>query len=92
MLFLKVMIINPEFLRYVYEKWLKKQGKYPSTGFIMLMLALHICDEVKALIIIIQSKISSYGGVLLLLGLRNTFCSKSVNILSLNTKKFSQLT
>ncbi|KAK3526518.1 hypothetical protein QTP70_030647 [Hemibagrus guttatus] len=45
--FLKVMIVNPEFMRYVYEKWLKKQGKYPSTGFIMLMLALHICDEVN---------------------------------------------
>ncbi|KAK3558067.1 hypothetical protein QTP86_007309 [Hemibagrus guttatus] len=43
----KVMIVNPEFMRYVYEKWLKKQGKYPSTGFIMLMLALHICDEVN---------------------------------------------
>ncbi|XP_053093179.1 CMP-N-acetylneuraminate-beta-galactosamide-alpha-2,3-sialyltransferase 1 isoform X1 [Pangasianodon hypophthalmus] len=43
----KVMIINPEFMRYVYESWLKKQGKYPSTGFIMLMLALHICDQVN---------------------------------------------
>ncbi|XP_060742840.1 CMP-N-acetylneuraminate-beta-galactosamide-alpha-2,3-sialyltransferase 2-like [Tachysurus vachellii] len=43
----KVMIVNPEFIRYVYERWLKKQGKYPSTGFIMLMLALHICDQVN---------------------------------------------
>ncbi|KAI5608132.1 CMP-N-acetylneuraminate-beta-galactosamide-alpha-2, 3-sialyltransferase 1, partial [Silurus asotus] len=43
----KVMIINPEFMRYIYESWLKKQGKYPSTGFIMLMLAMHICDQVN---------------------------------------------
>ncbi|XP_060771371.1 CMP-N-acetylneuraminate-beta-galactosamide-alpha-2,3-sialyltransferase 1-like [Neoarius graeffei] len=43
----KVMIINPEFMKYVYETWLKKQGKYPSTGFMMLMLALHICDQVS---------------------------------------------
>ncbi|KAF4081731.1 hypothetical protein AMELA_G00164520 [Ameiurus melas] len=43
----KVMIIHPEFIRYVYERWLMKNGKYPSTGFIMLMLALHICDQVN---------------------------------------------
>ncbi|KAI5608130.1 CMP-N-acetylneuraminate-beta-galactosamide-alpha-2, 3-sialyltransferase 1, partial [Silurus asotus] len=43
----KVMIINPEFIRYIFESWLKKQGKYPSTGFIMLMLAMHICDQVN---------------------------------------------
>ncbi|KAI4875855.1 hypothetical protein NFI96_022154 [Prochilodus magdalenae] len=43
----KVMILHPEFMKYVYESWLKKQGAYPSTGFIMLVLSLHICDQVN---------------------------------------------
>ncbi|KAK2887617.1 hypothetical protein Q8A67_015845 [Cirrhinus molitorella] len=42
----KVMIIHPEFIKYVYESWLQKHGKYPSTGFITLIYALHICDQV----------------------------------------------
>ncbi|KAI4876882.1 hypothetical protein NFI96_016842 [Prochilodus magdalenae] len=46
-LLLKVMILHPEFIKYVYESWLKKQGAYPSTGFIMLVLSLHICDQVN---------------------------------------------
>ncbi|KAM9497008.1 CMP-N-acetylneuraminate-beta-galactosamide-alpha-2,3-sialyltransferase 2-like [Clarias gariepinus] len=43
----KVMIMSPEFMRYVYTRWLKKRGKYPSTGFLILILALHMCDEVN---------------------------------------------
>ncbi|CAL8296731.1 unnamed protein product [Lota lota] len=42
-----VMILNPEFIKYVYEIWLKNNGRYPSTGFLGLMLAIHICDEVN---------------------------------------------
>nr|XP_046274054.1 CMP-N-acetylneuraminate-beta-galactosamide-alpha-2,3-sialyltransferase 1-like [Scatophagus argus] len=41
-----VMVINPAFMRYVHNGWLEKKGKYPSTGFMALVLALHICDEV----------------------------------------------
>ncbi|XP_044027428.1 CMP-N-acetylneuraminate-beta-galactosamide-alpha-2,3-sialyltransferase 1-like isoform X1 [Siniperca chuatsi] len=41
-----VMLINPAFMRYVHEVWLEKKGKYPSTGFMAFVLALHICDEV----------------------------------------------
>ncbi|XP_028255346.1 CMP-N-acetylneuraminate-beta-galactosamide-alpha-2,3-sialyltransferase 1-like [Parambassis ranga] len=41
-----VMVVNPEFMRYIHETWLKNKGKYPSTGFMALILALHICDEV----------------------------------------------
>ncbi|XP_043074111.1 CMP-N-acetylneuraminate-beta-galactosamide-alpha-2,3-sialyltransferase 1 isoform X2 [Puntigrus tetrazona] len=41
----KVMIIHPEFIKYVYESWLQKHGKYPSTGFITLIFALHVCDQ-----------------------------------------------
>ncbi|XP_067281765.1 CMP-N-acetylneuraminate-beta-galactosamide-alpha-2,3-sialyltransferase 1-like isoform X2 [Pseudorasbora parva] len=43
----KVMIIHPAFIKYIYESWLQKHGKYPSTGFITLIFALHICDQVS---------------------------------------------
>ncbi|XP_051948784.1 CMP-N-acetylneuraminate-beta-galactosamide-alpha-2,3-sialyltransferase 1-like isoform X2 [Xyrauchen texanus] len=43
----KVMILHPAFIKYVYESWLHKHGKYPSTGFITIIFALHICDEVN---------------------------------------------
>ncbi|XP_075931355.1 CMP-N-acetylneuraminate-beta-galactosamide-alpha-2,3-sialyltransferase 1-like [Anarhichas minor] len=41
-----VMILNPAFMRYVHDVWLQKKGFYPSTGFMTVVLALHICDEV----------------------------------------------
>ncbi|CAK6961087.1 CMP-N-acetylneuraminate-beta-galactosamide-alpha-2%2C3-sialyltransferase 1-like [Scomber scombrus] len=41
-----VMVTNPAFMRYVHEIWLEKKGGYPSTGFMAVILALHICDEV----------------------------------------------
>ncbi|XP_074470030.1 CMP-N-acetylneuraminate-beta-galactosamide-alpha-2,3-sialyltransferase 1-like [Sebastes fasciatus] len=41
-----VMVMNPAFMRYVHDMWLQKKGMYPSTGFLGLVLALHICDEV----------------------------------------------
>ncbi|XP_018526149.2 CMP-N-acetylneuraminate-beta-galactosamide-alpha-2,3-sialyltransferase 1-like [Lates calcarifer] len=40
-----VMVVNPAFMRYVHDTWLEKKGTYPSTGFMTLVLALHICDE-----------------------------------------------
>ncbi|XP_030645008.1 CMP-N-acetylneuraminate-beta-galactosamide-alpha-2,3-sialyltransferase 1-like [Chanos chanos] len=42
-----VMVIHPAFIKYVYDNWLWKRGVYPSTGFVALVFALHICDEVK---------------------------------------------
>ncbi|XP_076730211.1 CMP-N-acetylneuraminate-beta-galactosamide-alpha-2,3-sialyltransferase 1-like isoform X1 [Maylandia zebra] len=41
-----VMVVNPAFMKYVHEVWLGNKGRYPSTGFMALILALHICDEV----------------------------------------------
>uniref|UniRef100_UPI0037E8A21A CMP-N-acetylneuraminate-beta-galactosamide- alpha-2,3-sialyltransferase 1-like n=1 Tax=Semicossyphus pulcher TaxID=241346 RepID=UPI0037E8A21A len=41
-----VMVFNPAFMKYIHETWLEKKGKYPSTGFMALVLALHICDEI----------------------------------------------
>uniref|UniRef100_A0A3B5L9I2 ST3 beta-galactoside alpha-2,3-sialyltransferase 1 n=1 Tax=Xiphophorus couchianus TaxID=32473 RepID=A0A3B5L9I2_9TELE len=42
-----VMVVNTGFMRYVHEIWLKKKGDYPFTGFMALILALQICDEVS---------------------------------------------
>ncbi|XP_078124463.1 CMP-N-acetylneuraminate-beta-galactosamide-alpha-2,3-sialyltransferase 1-like [Sander vitreus] len=42
-----VMVLNPAFMRYVHDMWLEKKGSYPSTGFLALILALHMCDEVS---------------------------------------------
>ncbi|XP_061110250.1 CMP-N-acetylneuraminate-beta-galactosamide-alpha-2,3-sialyltransferase 1-like [Conger conger] len=43
----KVLIYNPTFLKYVYDVWLERHGQYPSTGFLTLMFAIHVCDEVN---------------------------------------------
>ncbi|KAA0710772.1 CMP-N-acetylneuraminate-beta-galactosamide-alpha-2,3-sialyltransferase 1 [Triplophysa tibetana] len=43
----KVMILHPAFIKYVFESWSQNVGNYPSTGFISIILALHICDEVS---------------------------------------------
>ncbi|KAL0993378.1 hypothetical protein UPYG_G00106990 [Umbra pygmaea] len=42
-----VLVLHPRFMKYVHEVWLNYQGNYPSSGFMALILALHICDEVK---------------------------------------------
>jgi len=42
----RVRIIHPEFVKYLHENWTVEQGEYPSTGFIALMIAVHVCDEV----------------------------------------------
>jgi len=41
-----VRIIHPEFVKYLQENWTQGVSSYPSTGFITLMIAVHICDEV----------------------------------------------
>ncbi|KAM8841680.1 CMP-N-acetylneuraminate-beta-galactosamide-alpha-2,3-sialyltransferase 1-like isoform 2-T2 [Spinachia spinachia] len=40
------MVVNPAFMRNIHHVWLQKKGAYASTGFMALVLALHICDEV----------------------------------------------
>jgi hypothetical protein len=42
----RVRIIHPEFIKYLHENWMDEQGRFPSTGLIALMLAVHVCDEV----------------------------------------------
>nr|XP_040044984.1 CMP-N-acetylneuraminate-beta-galactosamide-alpha-2,3-sialyltransferase 2-like [Gasterosteus aculeatus aculeatus] len=41
-----VMVLNPAFMTNIHQVWLKKKGACPSTGFMALVLSLHICDEV----------------------------------------------
>ncbi|XP_063056271.1 CMP-N-acetylneuraminate-beta-galactosamide-alpha-2,3-sialyltransferase 1-like [Engraulis encrasicolus] len=42
-----VMVASPRFMKYVHHQWLQKHGRYPSTGFMTLIMALHICDKVR---------------------------------------------
>uniref|UniRef100_A0A3Q3A571 CMP-N-acetylneuraminate-beta-galactosamide-alpha-2,3-sialyltransferase 1-like n=1 Tax=Kryptolebias marmoratus TaxID=37003 RepID=A0A3Q3A571_KRYMA len=44
--FFLVMVANPALMKHAHVVWLKKKGYYPSTGFMTLILALHMCDEV----------------------------------------------
>ncbi|XP_054620659.1 CMP-N-acetylneuraminate-beta-galactosamide-alpha-2,3-sialyltransferase 1-like [Dunckerocampus dactyliophorus] len=41
-----VMVVNPGFIAYVNRAWLGMRRGYPSTGFLAVILALHMCDEV----------------------------------------------
>ncbi|KAM9306650.1 CMP-N-acetylneuraminate-beta-galactosamide-alpha-2,3-sialyltransferase 2-like [Pholidichthys leucotaenia] len=41
-----VMILNPAFIKYVHEVWLSKSGRYPSTGFMTLIISMLMCDKV----------------------------------------------
>jgi hypothetical protein len=43
----RVRIINPEFVHYVHTEWLDLAGALPSTGFLALMVAAHVCDEIN---------------------------------------------
>lgn len=35
-------------MKYIYENWLERHGRYPSTGILSLVFALHVCDEVRS--------------------------------------------
>ncbi len=42
----RVRIIHPGFVMYLHQNWMGARGGFPSTGFIALMMAVHLCDEV----------------------------------------------
>lgn len=44
----KVMVVNPGFFKYTHDRWTEHHGRYPSTGMLAIVLALHLCDEVSA--------------------------------------------
>lgn len=42
----RVRIIHPGFVMYLHQNWMEARGGFPSTGFIALMMAVHVCDAV----------------------------------------------
>ncbi|XP_078701536.1 CMP-N-acetylneuraminate-beta-galactosamide-alpha-2,3-sialyltransferase 1-like isoform X1 [Branchiostoma floridae x Branchiostoma belcheri] len=42
----QLRVLHPDFLNYVYELWLERAGHKATAAQVMLVLALHICDEV----------------------------------------------
>ncbi|XP_061687457.1 ST3 beta-galactoside alpha-2,3-sialyltransferase 8 [Syngnathoides biaculeatus] len=43
----KVVVVNPAFFKYVHERWTERHGRYPSTGMLAVVYALHTCDQVS---------------------------------------------
>ncbi|XP_056129801.1 ST3 beta-galactoside alpha-2,3-sialyltransferase 8 isoform X2 [Lampris incognitus] len=43
----KVLVVNPVFFKYAHEHWTERHGRYPSTGMLALIFALHTCDQVS---------------------------------------------
>uniref|UniRef100_A0A672ZVV4 CMP-N-acetylneuraminate-beta-galactosamide-alpha-2,3-sialyltransferase 2 n=1 Tax=Sphaeramia orbicularis TaxID=375764 RepID=A0A672ZVV4_9TELE len=43
----KVLVVNPGFFKYVHDHWTEHHGRYPSTGMLAIIFALHICDQVS---------------------------------------------
>lgn len=42
----QVLVVNPAFFKYVNDRWTEHHGRYPSTGMLAIIFALHICDQV----------------------------------------------
>ncbi|XP_072521555.1 ST3 beta-galactoside alpha-2,3-sialyltransferase 8 [Salminus brasiliensis] len=43
----KVIVVNPTFFKYTHDHWTEHHGRYPSTGMLAIVFALHLCDEVS---------------------------------------------
>ncbi|XP_037535603.1 ST3 beta-galactoside alpha-2,3-sialyltransferase 8 [Nematolebias whitei] len=43
----KVLVVNPVFFKYVHDHWTEHHGRYPSTGMLTIIFALHTCDQVS---------------------------------------------
>ncbi|XP_062327522.1 ST3 beta-galactoside alpha-2,3-sialyltransferase 8 [Osmerus eperlanus] len=43
----KVIVVNPLFFKYAHDNWNEAHGRYPSTGMLAIIFALHICDQVS---------------------------------------------
>ncbi|XP_056378774.1 CMP-N-acetylneuraminate-beta-galactosamide-alpha-2,3-sialyltransferase 1 [Hyla sarda] len=42
----KILVYHPDFMKYIYDRWLFHHGRYPSTGMLSVIFALHVCDQV----------------------------------------------
>ncbi|XP_077384712.1 ST3 beta-galactoside alpha-2,3-sialyltransferase 8 isoform X2 [Festucalex cinctus] len=45
----KVLVVSPAFFKYVHSRWTEGHGRYPSTGMLAIVFALHTCDQVSVL-------------------------------------------
>lgn len=45
----KALTFHPAFMKYVHDAWTQGHGRYPSTGLLALVLALHLCDQVSVM-------------------------------------------
>ncbi|XP_072296152.1 ST3 beta-galactoside alpha-2,3-sialyltransferase 8 [Eucyclogobius newberryi] len=43
----QVLVLSPDFFKYVHERWTQNHGRYPSTGLTAVVYALHTCDQVS---------------------------------------------
>ncbi|XP_067442567.1 ST3 beta-galactoside alpha-2,3-sialyltransferase 8 [Thunnus thynnus] len=43
----KVLVVNPVFFKYAHDHWTERHGRYPSTGMLAIIFALHTCDQVS---------------------------------------------
>lgn len=43
----KIIVVNPAFFKYTHDHWTEHHGRYPSTGMLAIVFALHLCDEVS---------------------------------------------
>lgn len=43
----KVLVVNPVFFKYAHDRWTEGHGRYPSTGMLAIIFALHTCDQVS---------------------------------------------
>ncbi|XP_028853300.1 ST3 beta-galactoside alpha-2,3-sialyltransferase 8 [Denticeps clupeoides] len=43
----KVIVVNPAFFKYTHDHWNEQHGRYPSTGMLAIIFALHMCDQVS---------------------------------------------
>lgn len=54
-------------MKYVYDSWLQHHGRYPSTGFLSVIFALHVCDEVGACNVKAQSRLQRWESLVSIL-------------------------
>ncbi|KAM6979619.1 ST3 beta-galactoside alpha-2,3-sialyltransferase 8 [Aplochiton taeniatus] len=43
----KVLVVSPAFFKYAHDHWTEHHGRYPSTGMLAIVFALHVCDQVS---------------------------------------------
>ncbi|XP_066290503.1 CMP-N-acetylneuraminate-beta-galactosamide-alpha-2,3-sialyltransferase 2-like isoform X2 [Branchiostoma lanceolatum] len=42
----KIRVYNPDFVKYIHDMWTEHHSSWPSTGSLVVLFAIHVCDEV----------------------------------------------